>query len=65
MSDTPLRLPSFWKGMSFTAKAAHLCTTKQAKDYSDACRILGSMKKKRVTPRRAEVAPQSLWYLRD
>ncbi len=62
MSDTPLRLPSFWKGMGFCARAGYLCATNQAKDYSDACRILGGMKKKRVTPK---TVPGSLWYLRD
>ncbi len=62
MSDTPLRLPTFWKGMSWCAKAGWLLSSRQASDYSDACRILGSMKKKRVTPK---TVPGPLWYLRD
>jgi hypothetical protein len=40
-----LRLPYFWRGMSYTAKAAHLCETRQARDYSHACSILAGMKR--------------------
>lgn len=42
------RLPHFWRGMSFTAKAAWLCTARLARDYSEACAILASMRRPRT-----------------
>lgn len=60
-----LRLPYFWKGMGFCQKAAYLCSTSQARDYSDACRILGSMKKKRPRAAPANKPAENLWYFRD
>lgn len=61
-----LRLPNFWSGMSFTAKAAYLCSTNQAKDYSHACQILRSFRRRpRAKPTQAEVVKrmeqQNLW----
>ena len=61
-----LRLPSFWQGMGFTAKAGYLCATHQAKDYSDACRILRSRRAptRRTYPKPdpvAELERRGLW----
>jgi len=42
-----LRLPYFWSRLSFVQKAAYLCSSKQAKDYSDACSILASFRRKK------------------
>ncbi len=39
------RLPYFWKGMSYTAKAAWLLSARLVCDYSEACRALNAMKK--------------------
>ncbi len=38
-----LRLPSQWRTLSFPQKAAYLCTTKQARDYSEACSMLARL----------------------
>lgn len=35
-----IRKPYFWAGMSFAQKAAYLCSSAQARDYSEACSIL-------------------------
>ena len=44
-----MKTPTFWKGMSFTAKAGYLTATRQARDYSEACSMLAKMKRpKRV-----------------
>lgn len=42
-----LRLPSFWHGMGFTAKAGYLCQIGAARDFSHACSVLASLRKKR------------------
>jgi len=39
-------LPPSWFRMSFTAKAAYLCATKHARDYSHACSMLAQRKKR-------------------
>lgn len=55
-----LRLPYFWRGMGFTAKAAYLCSSNQAKSYSDACSILRSMRRPKT--RRVEPVKATLPY---
>lgn len=48
---TTLRLPFFWRRMSWTNRAGYLLATHQAKDFSDACSILAKMRpKKRAAP---------------
>lgn len=61
-----LRLPSFWKGMGWTAKAGWLLSSRQAKDYPDACRILNSLKnpKRPLAPKPIR-EPEKLWYQKD
>ena len=61
-----LRLPSFWSGMGFTAKAGYLVASAQARSYEEACRILRSLRK--PTPRKyprpdpvAELERRRLW----
>lgn len=44
------RLAPTWHRMGWTAKAGWLCATGQARDYSDACSILWSFRKRRVPP---------------
>lgn len=63
---TNLRLPSYWPGMSYTAKAGFLLATGQARDWSNACSILRNRRKtKRGTPMAAAVADTKFWYLKD
>ena len=59
-----LRLPYFWKGMSWTARAGWLCSSKQARDYSHACSILASMPRRKAAIVTAKVVPQT-WYNRE
>ena len=42
-----LNLPPSWNRMGFTARAGYLCSTHQARDYSDACSKLGQMVKEK------------------
>lgn len=69
-----LRLPSFWRGMGWTAKAGYLLSSHQARDYPEACSILremrGPKKPALVTPlatvaRQADKQPEPLWYQKD
>lgn len=39
------RLPYFWRGMPWTQKAAWLLSARLVRDYSEACRVLASMRK--------------------
>ncbi len=58
-----LRLPFFWKRMGFTAKAAYLCSSHQAKDYSEACAKLRALKPRK--PSRVPVNqgnPEKFWW---
>jgi hypothetical protein len=50
--------------MSFTAKAAHLVVTCQARDFTEACSILGRQRraKKRPTPTQAAAANTQYWW---
>jgi hypothetical protein len=46
-----MKKPSFWKGMSFTAKAGYLTATRQARNYSEACAMLAAQpRRKKTTP---------------
>lgn len=45
-----IRKPYFWSRLSWSARAAYLCSSNQARDYSEACSILASQ------PRRKKVA---------
>lgn len=63
-----LRLPSSWRGMSFTNKAGYLCATHQAKDYSEACSILREMRgprKPAPAPRQKAKPTPLAWYQKD
>ena len=55
-----LRLPSFWSRLDWTAKAAYLRSSRQARDYSEACSLLAKMRRPKVKlpPHRQ----QKLWY---
>lgn len=41
-----VRLPYFWRQMSFTAKAAHLVVIGVARDFNAACSLLARMPRK-------------------
>ena len=41
-----MRLPPQWRTLSFAQKAAYLCTTRQARDYSEACSMLAKLPRK-------------------
>lgn len=44
-----MNLPHFWRGMSFTAKAAWLLSAHHARSYEEACSMLAKMRRpKRV-----------------
>jgi hypothetical protein len=45
-----LRLPNFWSGMSYCAKAGWLTASGQAKDFSHACSILAKMRRPKRNP---------------
>lgn len=45
-----LRLPSNWHTLGFTQKAAYLCSTRQARDYSEACSILAKLPRRKKKP---------------
>lgn len=40
------RLPNFWSGMSFTAKAAWLCTSRIAENFNEACSMLAHARRR-------------------
>jgi hypothetical protein len=50
-----LRLPSNWRTLGFTQKAAYLCSTRQARDYSEACSILGKCGGRKPRMKRKEI----------
>ena len=52
------KLPSFWSGMSYVAKAAFLCAQGQARDFNEACSLLAQAKLRPVRP--AET--QEFWW---
>ena len=59
-----MNLPKSWPRMGWTAKAAYLCQSHQAIDYSDACAKLKAMRApvKKPTPTQAAVAQQNYWW---
>lgn len=50
-----MNLPHFWRGMSWSAKAAWLCSSRNARDYRHACQILASLPRK---PKSRDLRPQ-------
>lgn len=52
------RLPSFWSGMSFCAKAAWLVTARMARDYNEACSMLARLPRK---PKPRQIAGDYWW----
>lgn len=61
---TAIRKPTFWHRMSWAQKAAYLCSSRQARDYSEACSILARQpRRKRATPQDsvAEMERRNLW----
>ena len=60
-----MNLPYFWSRLSFPAKAAYLCSSKQARDYSHACTILASLPRRRRTKAHQptlQTSAKKLWY---
>lgn len=56
-----VRLPYFWRQMSFTAKAAHLVVIGVARDFNAACSLLARMPRKpRATQIRKELG--KFWW---
>ena len=53
-----IRKPPFWHRIGWSEKAAYLCSSRQAKDYSEACAML----KKRKPVKRPEPAPVVMRY---
>ncbi len=43
--------PKWWDGADFTAKAAWLASTGRAKNFSEACSILGKRRRAKPAPR--------------
>lgn len=41
-----LRLPPQWRTLSWHARAAYLCATRQARDFSEACSMLAKLPRK-------------------
>lgn len=57
------RLPYFWRRMSWTQKAAWLCSAHIARDYPEACLMLAKLPRKRKA---AKPDPAAIrWDLRD
>lgn len=53
---TTIKKPYFWSRMNWAARAAYLCSSHQARDYSEACSILASLpRRKRSAPTPREV----------
>lgn len=44
------KLPSHWRNMGFTVRAAYLCSTGQARNYSEACSMLARSRKRSARP---------------
>lgn len=57
-----MNLPHFWSRMGWTEKAAYLCRTHQAKDYSDACAKLRAMRKPSPRPNQGARPVQTFWW---
>lgn len=53
-----LRLPSQWRTLSFLQKAAYLCSTRQVRDYREACSMLARLPRK---PKPRDVAKNYWW----
>lgn len=55
--EAAVKVPSNWSRMGFTVKAAYLCSTRQARDYSEACSMLAKRggRRKHQQPAIAEV----------
>lgn len=45
-----MNLPPTWNKMGFTDKAAYLCSSKQARNYPEACAMLSHRRRKSVRP---------------
>lgn len=58
-----VRTPAYWNGMPFTAKAAWLVSTRQAKTYEEACSMLGRRRKKPVV--KQNVSTERFWWNKD
>jgi hypothetical protein len=56
-----LRLPANWRTLSFPQKAAYLCTTRQARDYSEACSMLARLPR-RPSARSIATAARDFWW---
>lgn len=52
-----LRLPTFFRGMGYTAKAGYLASSGQARDYSHACSLLAKLPRK---PKPRDLRPQAV-----
>lgn len=52
-----LRLPSFFRGMSWVNKAGYLVSSGQARDFSHACSILAALPRK---PRPRDLTPKAV-----
>lgn len=57
-----MNLPHFWHRLSFTAKAAYLCSAHLARDYSEACSMLAKMRSRKRTPIQSAVAEKKYWW---
>jgi hypothetical protein len=55
-----LRLPHFWSGMGFTARAGYLCATYQARDFAEACSLLAKMRRPKRNPPVPKTPPQNI-----
>jgi hypothetical protein len=56
-----IRKPSFWSRLPFTEKAAYLCSSKQARDYSQACSML-ARQPRRTPPKRTPKEITGYWW---
>ena len=56
-----MRLPPQWRTLSFHQKAAYLCSTRQARDYSEACSMLARLPR-RPRSRAVAAAAKEYWW---
>jgi len=45
-----MNLPPSWSRMGWHEKAAYLCSSHQARDYSDACSMLAKLPRRKKKP---------------
>jgi hypothetical protein len=45
-----IRKPSFWPRLSFYARAAYLCSSRQARDFSEACAMMAKQPRRKKLP---------------